>query len=73
LKAGSGETLGWLLVSNPWREAIEAGSKPRKLRQDLVSNPWREAIEVLLLVRLCSILVVSNPWREAIEEKNRII
>jgi len=32
-------------VSNPWREAIEGGSRLRKKSGKEVSNPWREAIE----------------------------
>jgi len=31
-------------VSNPWREAIEGGSRLRKKSGKEVSNPWREAI-----------------------------
>jgi len=35
-----------LLVSNPWREAIEESEKFSPNHGDCVSNPWREAIEV---------------------------
>jgi len=34
-----------LLVSNPWREAIEDSRKRIKEYKRKVSNPWREAIE----------------------------
>jgi len=40
-----------VLVSNPWREAIEELVKILVLKYDEVSNPWREAIEVA--IRLC--------------------
>jgi len=35
-----------ILVSNPWREAIEENCGRAYKTGGLVSNPWREAIEV---------------------------
>jgi len=39
-----------LMVSNPWREAIEVKGVAIGLAMLLVSNPWREAIEGIALM-----------------------
>ena len=60
-----------ILVSNPWREAIEVGKKLPALTSKPVSNPWREAIEASDKYNSPDGWNVSNPWREAIEVPGR--
>jgi len=38
-----------VVVSNPWREAIEVGRRGGFNLRIIVSNPWREAIEEISL------------------------
>ena len=40
-----------VIVSNPWREAIEAFLFSLTILSALVSNPWREAIEAECRIR----------------------